>query len=478
MKEKKTCHLCNEEFYPSHTNYHYKKQHPDFDFIDYKKEQQKLKLKNHKCKYCGCSIKNGECCSSDNCKEQKKKEKEKGNAIKNKKRKCHLCGEEISNYNPLLHYKEKHPDFDYESYKEERKQSKKKNYKCRYCGCSIKSGVCCLKKSCAKRKLNDDNIIKNNIKFDGKIENYDFISCPICGYKSTQLTNHYKNVHNLSYEEYHNLYPNLICCQKYRETNSERFSKEKNPAYQHGGRLSSNSIKFDKYINGEADYTIEDVRAKKRQTLKENPQRRKTRFEYWIERGYSQEEAREKVRERQTTFSKEKCIEKYGEEEGIKRWNDRQEKWLRTMDSKTQEEKDREIIIHIINGGDYTIPLVDLFGPKLSIKTNRTIAETNLAMIERVDYESIMCWLENNDVITNFDSVKEYILNYIPVNIYSVDKVEEIDGNFKRIIKTEYRYMADDEVIIFSNKLLTKDKICIRFTLYKTVSQGNWYKIK
>ena len=341
MKEKKTCHLCNEEFYPSHTNYHYKKQHPDFDFIDYKKEQQKLKLKNHKCKYCGCSIKNGECCSSDNCKEQKKKEKEKGNAIKNKKRKCHLCGEEISNYNPLLHYKEKHPDFDYESYKEERKQSKKKNYKCRYCGCSIKSGVCCLKKSCAKRKLNDDNIIKNNIKFDGKIENYDFISCPICGYKSTQLTNHYKNVHNLSYEEYHNLYPNLICCQKYRETNSERFSKEKNPAYQHGGRLSSNSIKFDKYINGEADYTIEDVRAKKRQTLKENPQRRKTRFEYWIERGYSQEEAREKVRERQTTFSKEKCIEKYGEEEGIKRWNDRQEKWLRTMDSKTQEEKDR-----------------------------------------------------------------------------------------------------------------------------------------
>jgi hypothetical protein len=146
---------------------------------------------------------------------------------------------------------------------------------------------------------------------------------------------------------------------------------------------------------------------------------------------------------------------------------------------KTQEEKDKEIIRHIINGGDYTIPLVDLFGPKLRIKTNITFAETNLAMIERVDYESIMCYLEmDNDVITNFDSVKEYVLNYIPANIYSVDKVEEIDGNFKRTIKTEYRYMVDDEVIILSNKLIMRDKNFIKFPLYKTVSQGNWYKIK
>jgi len=51
-----------------------------------------------------------------------------------------------------------------------------------------------------------------------------------------------------------------------------------------------------------------------------------TKF-YWLEQGYSEEEAIEKVTERQTTFSKEKCIEKYGEEDGLKRWEERQERW-------------------------------------------------------------------------------------------------------------------------------------------------------
>jgi len=65
-----------------------------------------------------------------------------------------------------------------------------------------------------------------------------------------------------------------------------------------------------------------------------------TRVEYWLSQGFSEEEAKIKLIERQTTFSKKKLIEKLGEEEGIKRWKERQIKWQRTLGDKPQEEID------------------------------------------------------------------------------------------------------------------------------------------
>lgn len=50
-------------------------------------------------------------------------------------------------------------------------------------------------------------------------------------------------------------------------------------------------------------------------------------IEYWTIRGFSEAEAKENISKEQTTFSLEKCIEKYGEDGGKQRWLDRQEKW-------------------------------------------------------------------------------------------------------------------------------------------------------
>jgi hypothetical protein len=55
------------------------------------------------------------------------------------------------------------------------------------------------------------------------------------------------------------------------------------------------------------------------------------RIEYFLKKGYSEEESKEMVIERQTTFSKEICIKKYGEDEGLKIFNLRQEKWAKTL---------------------------------------------------------------------------------------------------------------------------------------------------
>jgi hypothetical protein len=54
-------------------------------------------------------------------------------------------------------------------------------------------------------------------------------------------------------------------------------------------------------------------------------------IEYWINKGYSKEESRQNVSEHQSTFSLDKCILKYGEENGKKRFTERQNKWLNSL---------------------------------------------------------------------------------------------------------------------------------------------------
>lgn len=55
-----------------------------------------------------------------------------------------------------------------------------------------------------------------------------------------------------------------------------------------------------------------------------------TCLEYWLKQGYSYDDAKIKLKERQSTFSKDKCIQKYGND-GINIFNQRQEKWLNTL---------------------------------------------------------------------------------------------------------------------------------------------------
>lgn len=62
--------------------------------------------------------------------------------------------------------------------------------------------------------------------------------------------------------------------------------------------------------------------------------------EYWVEKGFSEEEAKIKLQERQSTYSLEKMKQKYGDENGLKKFNLRNEKWLLSLYGKmTPEQK-------------------------------------------------------------------------------------------------------------------------------------------
>lgn len=64
------------------------------------------------------------------------------------------------------------------------------------------------------------------------------------------------------------------------------------------------------------------------------------RKEYYLNKGFTEEEARAAISKRQATFSLKKCIEKHGEVEGLRLWEDRQQRWQATLKSKPQEEID------------------------------------------------------------------------------------------------------------------------------------------
>lgn len=60
--------------------------------------------------------------------------------------------------------------------------------------------------------------------------------------------------------------------------------------------------------------------------------------EYYINRGYDIEEAEMLVSKAQTTFSLQTCIEKHGPDLGYSIWKERQEKWIKSLNDKSEEE--------------------------------------------------------------------------------------------------------------------------------------------
>ena len=128
----------------------------------------------------------------------------------------------------------------------------------------------------------------------------------------------------------------LASCFCHDEKDIENFYnkvlKPKNAYTGHDGKLSPWSKDFIGYehLNDEDKNKARRQKCycRDREDFDEIKFASNTTLEYYLSKGMSEDEAKHALRKRQTTFSLEKCIEKYGEEEGIKRFKERQEKWL------------------------------------------------------------------------------------------------------------------------------------------------------
>ena len=166
----------------------------------------------------------------------------------------------------------------------------------------------------------------------------DYVECAICGVRMAEITRHVRTEHGLSSKEYRDKFGVATKCQRI----IDGMSGENNPGYQHGGKLSPFSKKFvgyDGLTEVEMESKIRETGVSAQETAKEN-NTSQLHIGYYTSRGYSLEEAQIALSERQSTFSLEKCIEKFGEIEGRIRWQERQDTWRSSLDSKSQDEKD------------------------------------------------------------------------------------------------------------------------------------------
>lgn len=215
--------------------------------------------------------------------------------------------------------------------------------------------VCYCSKDCQKKAMYQKNLERRRLASIEKYKNNpDAKTCLICGLKAMDLTPHITLGHKITVKEYCKRFQcqpkDLISKQananrskgqkESTNPNKKRFSSENNPAKGHGGKYSPFSKNFIKY----AGLSDEEKQAQINKVIANTDHiitNRSTNIAYYTSRGMNEQQAKEALHARQQTFTKEKCIEKYGEEEGLKRYRERQLKWQLSLKQKPIEEQIR-----------------------------------------------------------------------------------------------------------------------------------------
>ena len=131
----------------------------------------------------------------------------------------------------------------------------------------------------------------------------------------------------------------LAFCRGNQELADKMFAIERthNPGYQHDGSLSPFSKDFKGYQGLSEEEKVKIIRT--RNTSKERPDYyergldkvKPNQIGFWLKQGYSEAEAKLKLRERQNTRSYKTQCELYGEVEGKKRVQASNKKWIKSL---------------------------------------------------------------------------------------------------------------------------------------------------
>lgn len=171
-------------------------------------------------------------------------------------------------------------------------------------------------------------------------------------------------------------------------------------------------------------------------------------IEYYIKRGYDETEARKEISKLQSTFSLEKCQKKYGIEEGLIRWSNRQEQWQKTLQEKSPEEK------KIINDKK------NAFSLQLLRKKFNSDKQIQQYLLES---KNICVYL----TVDEFDSVLKQRLFESPDLYYS-----SAERLFKLIPKIQFELLDLRDPVSFLQKYVANDSSVV----FKSASRGSYRK--
>jgi DNA-directed RNA polymerase subunit RPC12/RpoP len=178
----------------------------------------------------------------------------------------------------------------------------------------------------------ENKLIELSNKTFESVSEYSKVTCKICGYTGKEIVRHIKEWHSIPIDEYKLKYNSTVKSEEL----SDNYRGSKNPAYQHGGKLSPWSKKSEYHDHGFVDECKNAAIAKSMKNPKHGTNT--IRLQTYIDMGMSQEEAKAALYDRQNNFTLEKCIVRHGEE-GRRIYQDRQDRWQATMNNKSIEEK-------------------------------------------------------------------------------------------------------------------------------------------
>ena len=270
-----------------------------------------------------------------------------------------------------------------------------------------------------------------------------YIECKICGQRGHDLNKHVNVEHNMTAEEYcakFNLQLVDLQSPKMRKHNSEMQKLAVKEGRLHGwgkgdanpsrrkevreGRksiFSKNCEKYDGLTDEEKEQKIQELLSNIAKEKAENHNNPLT-IDYYTSRGLTEKEARAKLKERQSTFSLEKCIEKYGEEKGTEIFEARQKKWQNTLNSKSPEEIERINKAKMCEGRGYS---------KISQKMfNEIVAQLKPGEFKHIYYATNNPTKRLNEFTVH--DIQENKKSHYFLDFYIEDnnKVIEFDGDY------------------------------------------------
>lgn len=197
---------------------------------------------------------------------------------------------------------------------------------------------------------------------------------------------------------------------------SEAFKGDKNPnakcntTDEQRKAISPFSKSFKNYVG----MTDEEKEKQIREYLQcDRDDRNDNQVKYWIKKGYSENEAKQKVSERQSTFTLEKCIAKYGEDEGTKRFVERQKNWSAKVEQQYQQGLFSKIP-HSQNSNIYS-------------KFEKDIVDSIIESLD-IDINDIYCYKTSQFRLENTnEDCKNKIFSY---DLTIGNKIIEFNGDF------------------------------------------------
>lgn len=166
---------------------------------------------------------------------------------------------------------------------------------------------------------------RSQTKYQGT-EGIDYIVCPLCNLRTRQFNPRHAQMHGFASikEMQKSLNLSLVTCEKKKE----KSQGENNPGFQHGGKLS---LMSKNYIHGYNNDWHNNLINDNRSRNLEQPELFKTNIAFWLKETNGDEDLAQDLYRKFQTRDLAWFIEKYGNEEGIKRHQAKTNKWMKSF---------------------------------------------------------------------------------------------------------------------------------------------------